>query len=68
MLYGLDFGGIDADKLARNLLGWMSEDEVREFSTYYEYITEEEEEEEEEEESGESYAEIIAKYNNKKEL
>lgn len=45
MLEGLDFGLINADSLARELLEWLSEDEVEEFSLYYEYIETEDEDE-----------------------
>ena len=40
----IDDGVIDAESLARDLLGWLSEDEVREFAERNDYITEEDEE------------------------
>ena len=39
VLLGLDFGEIDARELSENLLRWFSEDEVKEFAEYYEYVT-----------------------------
>lgn len=37
-------GLIDGRSLARDLLGWLSEDEVKEFAERNDYITEEDEE------------------------
>lgn len=45
LIEALDFGEINGDKLARELLVWFSEDEIKEFSTTYEYIEDEEDEE-----------------------
>ena len=42
----IDDGVIDPAQLAIELLGWLSEDEVREFAERYRYITEDEEEDE----------------------
>lgn len=39
----LDEGVIDAEQLAINLLGWLSEDEVKEFAERNGYLVEEEE-------------------------
>ena len=36
----IDEGLIDAESLARDLLGWLSEDEVKEFAERNDYITE----------------------------
>ena len=43
----VDEGVIDRDSLIQDLLGWMSEDEVRQFALQSEYVVEEEEEDEE---------------------
>ena len=40
----LDEGVIDAKQLAINLLGWLSEDEVKEFAERNGYLVEEDEE------------------------
>lgn len=48
LIEGMECGGIDPQTLAENILSWISEDAVKEFAKFYEYITEEEEEEEEE--------------------
>jgi len=39
----LDEGVIDAEQLAINLLGWLSEDEVKEFAERNGYLVEEDE-------------------------
>ena len=44
----IDDGVIDTEQLAINLLGWLSDDEVREFAERNGYIPEEYEDEEEE--------------------
>ena len=67
LIEALDFGEINGDKLARELLAWFSEDEIKEFATTYEYIEDDEDEEEDEEdpdENGASYAELLEKYKN----
>lgn len=69
LLEALDFGEINGDALARELLAWISEDDAKEFATTYEYIEDEETEEDEEEdedtdENGASYAELLEKYKN----
>lgn len=45
LIEAMDFGEIDPQTLAENLLAWVSEDTAREFAEFYEYITEENEEE-----------------------
>jgi len=40
----LQDGLIDAESLVQDLLGWLSEDEVKEFAERNDYITEEDEE------------------------
>jgi hypothetical protein len=46
----VDEGAIDRDSLIQDLLGWMSEDEVRRFALQSEYLNDEDEEEDDEEE------------------
>lgn len=45
LLEMVDEGIVDSHKLAQDLLGWMSEDEVRQFALRNEYITNEEDDE-----------------------
>jgi hypothetical protein len=46
----VDEGVIDRDSLIQDLLGWMSEDEVRRFALQSEYLNDDDEDEEDEEE------------------
>jgi hypothetical protein len=50
LIEAMNCGEIDPQKLAENLLAWVSEDTAQEFAEFYEYITEEDEEEDEENE------------------
>ena len=51
----VDEGIVDRDSLIQDLLGWMSEDEVRQFALQSEYLNDDEEEDEEEDEDDEEY-------------
>jgi len=44
ILDGLEGGGIDGSKLAKDLLGWLSEADVHAFALANDYLFEEEEE------------------------
>lgn len=44
ILDGLEGGGIDASKLVKELLGWLSEADVHAFALANDYLFEEEEE------------------------